>query len=155
MRYGAMSESAAESLFQVIAGRAERAAVIITTKRSLKRMQHWNRASGRYLHPTPPQTIACSAFYEVAISATPQHFQFQPPLRPFPPNHRGCRTIIDVPGSETIRGIEVSQIATETRRGTADDRQPQELHLRNRKSCPNKRGHLCHSFDSSRSHTRE
>ncbi len=39
-----------------------------------------NRSSGTYLHPTPPQTIACSAFYEVAISAKPQHFEFQPHL---------------------------------------------------------------------------
>src|SRR5271169_4295897 len=27
-------------------------------------MRHSDRSSGRYLHPTPPQTIACSAFYE-------------------------------------------------------------------------------------------
>ena len=31
---------------------------------------------GTYLHPTPPQTIACSAFYEVTISAKPQYFEF-------------------------------------------------------------------------------
>ena len=70
-----------------------------------------NRSSETYLHPTPPQTIACSAFYEVAISAKPQHFEFQPHLN----------------------------------RNTAWYRKqskPQELHLRNHESCPNKRGHL-------------
>jgi uncharacterized membrane protein YphA (DoxX/SURF4 family) len=33
-------------------------------------------------------------------------------------------------------------ISTETLRGTTDNPQPQELHLRNREYCPNKRGHL-------------
>src|SRR5258707_5688008 len=28
-------------------------------------------------------------------------------------------------------------------RGTVEDPQPQGLHLRNQKTCPNKRGHLC------------
>jgi hypothetical protein len=71
-----------------------------------------NRAAGTYLHPTPPQTIACSAFYEVTISAKPQHFEFPPHLN-----------------GNTARYRRQSK--------------PQELHLRNRKSCPNKRGHLC------------
>ena len=70
-----------------------------------------NRASGTYLHPTPPHTIAYSAFYEVAISAKPQHFALKP--------HRNGNT------------------------ARYHNLQPQELHLRNRESCPNNRGHLC------------
>ncbi len=51
-----------------------------------------NRSSGTYLHPTPPQTIACSAFYEVAISAKPQHFEFQPHLNGNTARHPGQST---------------------------------------------------------------
>ena len=39
-----------------------------------------NQSSGTYLHPTRRQTIACSAFYEVTISAKPQPFEFSPHL---------------------------------------------------------------------------
>ncbi len=35
-----------------------------------------------------------------------------------------------------------TRTSTETLRGIPDNLQPQELHLRNRKSCPNRRGHL-------------
>jgi hypothetical protein len=46
------------------------------------------RSPGTYHHPTPPQTIACSAFYEVAISAKPQYFEFRPHLNGNSTRHR-------------------------------------------------------------------
>jgi hypothetical protein len=78
-------------------------------------MQHWNRSSGRYLHPIPPQTIACSAFYEAE----------------FLPNHNirtstASQTVTTAPlrlavrlsmylGGGPIQSIEVGQIKlTET-----------------------------------------
>ncbi len=101
MGYGAMPESAAELLFQV---------------------RHWNRSSGRYLHPTAPQTIACRAFYEVAISAKPQHFEFQPLLKPLLANRSGLPYYHRRPGRRPNQGIELGQIElTETLRGTADN----------------------------------
>ena len=39
--------------------------------------------------------------------------------------------------------VELNLIELYPLRGTADNLQPQELHLRNRKICPSKRGHLC------------
>ena len=71
-----------------------------------------NRSSGTSIHPTPPQTIACSAFYDGTISTKPQHFEFPPHLN-----------------GNTARYRRQSK--------------PQELHLRNQKTCPNKRGHRC------------
>src|ERR1700674_1069733 len=81
-----------------------------------KRCMMFNRSSGAYLHPTPPQPIACSAFSEVAISAKPQHFEFPPHLNGNTAQYRR-------------------------------QSKPQELHLRNQKTCPNKRGHLSQPMD--------
>src|SRR4030081_767686 len=62
-------------------------------------MRHWNRSSGRYFNPTPPQTIACSAFYEAEVSAKPQYFELQRLSNRYHRTRTGCGTAIDVPGS--------------------------------------------------------
>src|ERR1700681_3430637 len=95
----------------LVAGRNDAGHGILRKAGTQKRRMMLNRSSGTYLHPTPPQTIACSAFYEVTISAKPQHFEFPPHLN-----------------ANTARYCRQSK--------------PQELHLRNQKTCPNKRGHL-------------
>jgi putative transposase len=46
--------------------------------RMLRDMLKLEGIEGTYLRPTPPQTIACGAFYEVTISAKPQYFEFPP-----------------------------------------------------------------------------
>src|SRR6202521_281492 len=62
----------------LIAGRNDAGHGILRKAGNQKRRMMLNRSSGTYLRPTPPQTIACSAFYEVTISAKPQHFEFPP-----------------------------------------------------------------------------
>jgi integrase-like protein len=86
-------------------------------------MRHWNRSSGRYFNPTPPQTIACSAFYEAEVSAKPQYFELQRLSNRYHRTRTGCGTAIDVPGGGPNQSIEVGQIElTETtHRDLGDD----------------------------------
>jgi hypothetical protein len=68
MAYVAMPEAAAELLFQIIAGRAERAAVMVTTKSAVLRVdhhdgstsvKHWTRSTGRGVSPTFLRDALC------------------------------------------------------------------------------------------------
>ena len=62
-----------------------------------------------------------------------------------PPPHRKQSRAARSTRSQFLPSHNISnfnRISTETLRGTTDNLQPQELHLRNRESCPNNRGHF-------------
>ncbi len=78
-------------------------------------MRHWNRSSGRYFHPTPSQTIACSAFYEAEFLPNHNISTFNRLSNHYHRIAEACGTTIDVPGGGPIQSIEVGQIElTET-----------------------------------------
>jgi hypothetical protein len=78
-------------------------------------MRHWNRSSGRYFHPTPSQTIACSAFYEAELLPNHNISTFNRLSNHYHRIAEACGTTIDVPGGGPIQSIEVGQIElTET-----------------------------------------
>ena len=87
-------------------------------------MRHWNRSSGRYFHPTPSQTIACSAFYEAEFLPNHNISTFNRLSNHYHRIAEACGTTIDVPGGGPIQSIEVGQIELTETVGTMAKRTP-------------------------------